>query len=175
MRRGMLIVVVAMLVVASACSSSKKTKTSATGGGTTTAANQTRTVQVDGKSDKFNGGFLAYFPNAVTVRPGDTVDFKENWSGEAHTVTLGTMVEPVLAAALANPNGPPPPGAQNLPDFFPQGPGEPNQNAAQPCFLATGGPPADPKTPCLNASQPDVTGKQSYYNSGWLAPDESFK
>src|SRR5205814_4693192 len=135
MRRGILIVVAAMLLVGGACGSSSSSK-----------AAETRTVQVDNKTDKFNGAFLAYYPNAVTVRPGDTVDFHSNWRGEPHTVTLGAMVEPILTAALKNPNGPPPPGADKLPGVFPEGPGDIQQNGAQPCYLATGAPPPDPAT-----------------------------
>lgn len=164
MRRGILIVVAATLLVGSAC-----------GGGGGTKAAETRTVQVDNKTDKYNGAFLAYFPNAVTVRQGDTVDFHSNWRGEAHTVTMGTTIEPILTAALKNPNGPPPPGADKLPDFFPQGPGDIHQNGAQPCYLATGAPPTDPNTPCPKTAQPAFNGKQSYFNSGWLSPDDTFK
>ena len=172
MRRGLLIAVVATLLVAGACGGGGGKKTAA---GTTTAGSQTRTVQVDNTTDKFNGAFLAYFPKAVTVRPGDTVEFKEHWSGEAHTVTMGSIVEPILQAALKNPNGPPPPGAEKLPTFFPEGQGDVHQNAVQPCFLATGEPPSDPATPCPKTSQPAFNGGQTYYNSGFLPEGDTFK
>ena len=57
--------VVALL--AAGCSSD-----SDSGGGTVT-------VNVDGKTDAYNGSFIAYFPNELTVRQGDTVDFKSIW------------------------------------------------------------------------------------------------
>ena len=80
------------MVVGTACGKShKKAKTAAP------SATQIRSVNVDNQSDKFNAGFLAYFPDDVTVRPGDTVEFKENFSGEPHSVTFGTLVESGLA------------------------------------------------------------------------------
>src|SRR4051794_10957529 len=167
MRRALLCVVVAVFSVGvAACGSSKSSSA------------QTRKVQVDGTSDKFNAAFLQYFPKRVTVHPGDTVDFHENWTGEPHTVTMGTLVESALKAAQgANPNGPPPPELQKLPTLLPEGPGDANQNAAQPCFLTTGEPPSDTKTACGKdqQSQPDFTGTQTYYNSGFLPEDDTFK
>jgi len=129
-------------------------------------------VQVDGTSDKFNGDFLAYFPNSVTARPGDTVSFHENWTGEPHTVTMGTLVEQDLQAAKANPNAQPP---VQLPSLI-TGPGDFDQNAAQPCYLASGPPPADPKTACPTTQQTQTAfdGTQSYYNSGFLPENETF-
>ncbi|MBV8559743.1 MAG: hypothetical protein JO050_03155 [Acidimicrobiia bacterium] len=134
-------------------------------------------MQVDGTTDKFNAAFLAYFPSRVTVHPGDTVDFHENWSGEPHTVTMGTLVEDGLKAAqAAGPNSPPPPAFAQLPTLLPQGPGDANQNAAQPCFLASGAPPADPNTPCTKdqQNQPEFNGTQTYFNSGWLPEGDTF-
>lgn len=42
------------------------------------------------------------------------------------------------------------------------------QNVGQPCYLDEGAPPEDPTKPCAKAdqSQPEFTGKQSFYNSG---------
>ena len=82
MRRAILCVVVAVFSLGvAAC------------GGSSGSSAQTRTVQVDNTTGKYNGSFLAYFPNDVTVHPGDTVDFHENWTGEPHTVTMGTLVD----------------------------------------------------------------------------------
>ena len=101
MRRAVLCVVVAVFSLGvAAC------------GGSSGSSAQTRTVQVDNTTGKYNGSFLAYFPNDVTVHPGDTVDFHENWTGEPHTVTMGTLVDAGLKAVqAAGPNaqnGPPP-------------------------------------------------------------------
>src|SRR2546427_2666609 len=59
------------------------------GGG---AKAETFPVQVDGKSSAFNFEATAYFPDQVTVHPGDTVDFTSVFRGEPHTVTFGTLV-----------------------------------------------------------------------------------
>src|SRR5947199_643756 len=163
MRRALLCVAVAVFSLGlAAC------------GGSKSSGAQSRAVQVDGTTDKFNAGFIRYFPQRVTVHPGDSVDFHENWSGEPHTVTMGTLVESGLKAVKdAGPNaqnGPPPPAFAQLPTLFPEGPGDAHQNAAQPCFLASGAPPSDEKTACSKdqQKQTDFTGTQTYYNSGFL-------
>jgi len=118
------VAVLALALVATACGKSKKssssTATTASGGG------QSVTVNVDGKSDSFKTAYTAFFPNEVTVHPGDTVDFKENWTGEPHTVTFGTLIDTGLAAAdKLGPNATDePPELKKVPDVFPQGPGD---------------------------------------------------
>jgi plastocyanin len=170
MRRAILCVVVAVFSLgAAACGSSGS------------SGAQTRAVQVDNTTDKFNGSFLQYFPKDVAVHPGDTVDFHENWTGEPHTVTMGTLVEDGLKAVeAAGPNaqnGPPPPAFAKLPTLLPEGPGDAHQNAAQPCFLPNGEPPSDENTACPKAQQTptDFTGTQAYYNSGFLPEGDTFK
>jgi plastocyanin len=171
MRRSILCVMVAVLGLGTvACGSSSS------------SGAQTRTVQVDNTTDKFNGAFLQYFPKAVTVHPGDTVDFHENWTGEPHTVTMGGLVDTALKAVDAIPpderqSAPPPPALQKLPTLLPQGPGDANQNGAQPCYLSTGEPPTDPATACPKAqqTQPDFNGTQTYYNSGFMPEGDTFK
>jgi plastocyanin len=141
---------------------------------------QTRTVLVDSKTPAFNGAFLSYFPASVQVRPGDTVVFKEMWTGEPHSVTAGTLVEKCLTAAKAagepTEGGAPPADCATLPTMLPEGPGDAHQNAAQPCFLDTGAPPTDKENkPCAKAAtQPAFNGKQTYYNSGFLPEGKSF-
>jgi plastocyanin len=154
----------------------------ACGGGSSSSGAQTRTVQVDNKTDKYNGAFLEYFPKDVAVHPGDTVDFHENWTGEPHTVTMGSLVDDALKAVDAVPpdqrqSAPPPPALQKLPTLLPEGPGDAHQNAAQPCFLPNGEPPSDPNTACPKAQQTatDFTGAQTYYNSGFLPEGDTFK
>jgi len=172
MRKVLLCVLAAAIAVGvAACGSNNKS-----------SGAQSRTVQVDGTSDKFNSAFLEYFPKRVTVHPGDTVDFHENWTGEPHTVTMGTLVEAALKDVKAIPkdqqqSAPPPPSLAKLPTLLPQGPGDANQNGAQPCFLTTGEPPSDPHTACSKdqQTQPDFTGAQTYYNSGFLPEGETFK
>ena len=57
----------------------------------------TVTVRVDYEHDEFATQFIRYFPNRISVHPGDTVRFLQDWTGEAHTVTFGTKVDEVLA------------------------------------------------------------------------------
>src|SRR3954471_13922974 len=172
MRRALLCVVVAVLGMGIAACGSNKSSASA----------QSRAVQVDGTTDKFNAAFLEYFPKRVTVHPGDTVDFHENWTGEPHTVTMGTLVDAGLKAVAAIPkdqqqSAPPPAEFAKLPTLLPEGPGDAHQNAAQPCFLTTGEPPADPNTACSKDQQKatDFTGAQTYYNSGFLPEGDTYK
>ena len=55
------------------------------------------TVRVDYEHDEFATQFIRYFPDTIQVHPGDTVNFVQDWTGEAHTVTLGTRVDEVLS------------------------------------------------------------------------------
>ncbi|MBV8304767.1 MAG: hypothetical protein JOZ04_11190 [Acidimicrobiia bacterium] len=158
MRRALLCVAVVVFSLGVAACSSSSSKA------------ETRTVQVDGSTDKFNGAFLAYFPNTVTVRPGDTVSFRENWTGEPHSVTLGTLADKDVGTFKTNPNA-----QQTLPSLLP-GPGDFGQNAAQPCYLPSGAPPSNAATACPKAqqSQPDFDGTQTFYNSGFLPEGDTF-
>src|SRR3954471_16011390 len=128
MRKVLLCVLAAAIAVgAAACGNNDK------------SAAQTRTVHVDWNTDKFNGAFLLYFPKQVTVRPGDTVDFSETWTGEPHTVTMGALVDTAIKDIDAIPpdqrqNAQPPASYAKLPSLLPPD-GDFNQNAAQPCFL----------------------------------------
>lgn len=178
MRRKALILIVGLAFIVGACGKDNKKSSSKSSKAATEAA-ATRTVNVDGQTDKFNGAFLAYFPNEVQARPGDTVDFKEIWTGEPHSVTMGTLVEAGLSAMKAvpkdaPPNTPPPPGFASLPVMLPEGPGDANQNAAQACFLDSEKPPSDVTKACPKVAQPAFNGRQSYYNSGFLPDGKTF-
>ncbi len=151
------------------------------GGG---AAPTSYDVQVDNKSTAFNFQATAYFPDALKVHPGDTIRFKAIDRGEPHTVTFGTMVDAAVASLAKRPapapNGPPPtetPELAKLPVLIGDPPALPvAQAAAQPCYMAAGAPPADVKVACTKdqQTQKDFDGTQSYFNSGWLAPDQVF-
>jgi len=122
---------------------------------------QTFSVSVDARSGTIPLAADEYFPSEVQVHPGDTVKFNEVWSGEPHTVSLGSLVD----------QGP---TATALPAFFPR-PGrgsDPTPAAAQPCFLDTGAPPAT--TACPRVEQPAFSGAQAFYSSGWLPPTATF-
>lgn len=143
---------------------------------------QTRTVRVDYASDEFASVLFAYFPLKVTVRPGDTVAFKQTWTGEPHTVTMGRMVDKAFKVfaplierfrkgeEVSDEEIESPPikaASEPLPEFF-AGEDELGQNAAQPCYLETGAPPKDPKQACAKRAQPEFNGRQTYYNSGFI-------
>ncbi len=138
-------------------------------------------VGVDARTDGFGASFFAFFPNEVTARPGDTVEFTSFFSGEPHTVALGTMVDQALAAYSAVPAGAeaPPEAKQllaKLPSFYPPNATavdvDPAPSAAQPCFLESGEPPAQEACSGQQREQPDFNGRQSFFSSGFL-PDEA--
>ncbi|MGI9119797.1 MAG: cupredoxin domain-containing protein [Acidimicrobiales bacterium] len=164
-RRGLACVLAAVALLAAACARSDP------------SASQSRRVLVDYNDDEFAGSFLTYFPQVLTVRPGDTVEFKQAWTGEAHSVTMGTLVDKAVAPVrdLIRRNAPipdePPPeileALAPLPEFLGED-GTVNQVAGQPCYLDQGLPPTDPETPCPKTPQPAFNGRQSYYNSGFI-------
>lgn len=169
--------VLVLLLVLTACGSGGDGGSASGGSGATT-----RTVLVDYNHDEIAGSFLENYPRNVTVRPGDTVVFKQAWTGEPHTVTFGTHfdeitnIHPDLRRWIKEGGKDP---FETLPkdvqqrgeEMFSKIPfafGEDNitQNAGQPCYLDTGLPPEDPNTPCETQKQPAFNGKQSYYSSG---------
>jgi plastocyanin len=140
---------------------------------------QTLAVQLDGSADAFHGAFIGYFPNTLSVHPGDTVSFKlPHFSGEPHTVTVGTLVDAAVAklralgsqaSVAAQENSP---EMLNFVDVFPHaitGPPDANQSAAQPCYLDTGVPPLSLKggaPACPKRDEPEFNGTQSFHSSG---------
>lgn len=182
MRKRLATALVVLAVLAAACGDDDDGGTVGGGDTTTTAAQDGGgpvTIEVDGKSDDVPMGTIAYFPDAVTVHPGETVKFHSVDTGEPHTVTLGTIVDEGLEAGKNLPPDTPedklPPAVkaleEKLPHLLPEGPGDANQFAANPCFVAAGGElPKD--TACPKGPQPAFDGKQLVYNSGYL-PDEA--
>lgn len=168
MKRGLLAVIVGLGALAVAC-----------GGGD---GSETREVLVDHLDDEVASSFIAYFPSDVTVRPGDEVVFKQEWTGEPHSVTMGTMVDDMMEVVgplmeeYGEEEEPPPEVMEKadaamapLPHMMDDDLGI-QQNGAQPCFLDEGAPPEDPQTPCPDEQQeqPAFDGRQSYYNSGFI-------
>lgn len=146
--------------------------------GPAVGARATYDVQIDGKASAFNFAALAYFPNEVKARPGDTIRFTSVDRGEPHTVTFGTMIDELFAAMAKIPKdappGPPPPEAQRIPQLLVgQSPNfDLNPAGGQPCFLASGDPPKNAPCPKDQQKQPEFTGTHSYFNSGYL-PDRA--
>lgn len=148
---------------------------------------QVREVLVDYDHDEFATSLIGYFPRSVTVRPGDTVRFKQHWTGEPHSVTMGRLVDDVLTKVApefdryeGTPMSDIPPevierveaAMVDLPPYMLADDSQAgvNQNVAQPCYLPDGGPPEDTATPCADDDQvqPAFTGRHSFYNSGFI-------
>ncbi len=143
------------------------------------AGSQTFTVNVDGRNKKVNESFIGFYPNIVDVHAGDTVVFHYVGVGEPHTVALGTLTNAAVAAfdklTPAQLNNPPKSAIAldaKVPGLFPQGPGDVIPAGGDPCFLASGAPPA--KTACPKTAQPSFDGSQSFYDSGWLKNNQRF-
>jgi plastocyanin len=151
----------------------------ACGGASGSGGGTGRQVLVDYNNPDFANIAIAYFPDTVSVHPGDIVHFKQAWNGEPHSVTMGTLVDTGLNTV--NPllpqlsSGPPSPEVQaqldaafkDLP-FMENDKHEIVQAAAQPCYLSTGAPPSDPKKACAKRAQPVFDGTQAYYSSGFI-------
>ncbi len=150
-------------------------------GGGDDSGPQERTIRVDFSHDEFGSYFLEYYPRKVTLRPGDTAVFKQTWTGEPHSVTMGSLVDNLVK--LVDPyieqmkEGKPlpeeePPEVEEatrpLPFMFGDDFEDVNQLAAQPCYIETGDLPADIKQPCEQQTQPDFKGTETYYNSGFI-------
>jgi plastocyanin len=145
---------------------------------------ESRQVLVDYVHDEVASSFLLYFPRNITLHPGDTAEFRQEWTGEPHSVTMGTMVDemmrvvgPLMEEYGTQEEEPPPEVLEQfeaamalLPWMWDEDPSQVNQNAAQPCYLEEGGPPEDSATPCAEEDQvqPAFDGTQSYYNSGFI-------
>jgi plastocyanin len=120
----------------------------------------TYSVGVDGSTDEFPGMFLRFFPDRLTVRPGDRVVFQRAENGEPHTVTLGTNAP----TTEASPGG----------NFFLGGfGGPPRTDNSMPCFLAEGRAPAEGCAPGQQEPVP-FDGTQSWFNSGGLLGEEEY-
>jgi plastocyanin len=159
-----------------------------------------RTVLVDYRHDEFTSAFLRYYPEKVQVHPGDVVTFRQTWTGEPHSVTMGKVVDDALVAgarfekyeseeeALAG--GETPETIKAFLATFDKMPGmteyhgyEIYQPGAQPCFVAevadvpewsnaeTEEINPDAKCPEGGKEQPAFDGTNALYNSGFIAPE----
>lgn len=189
--RRLAFVALVMVLFAGACGDDKEETTATTEPTATTASSAAKgpqefAVDIEGKTDAFNGELAAFFPNKLSARPGDTVKFDlAHFSGVPHTVTLGTLIDkgvatleklgPTASIAATENN----PEMLKVPDVFPHaspkgGPPDANQSAGQPCFLATGVPPlslSGSAPACPKVAQPDFDGTQAFYNSGILTEE----
>jgi plastocyanin len=168
--KGRIAAAVALALV-SACTAAPATGPQSGRGG----PGATYDVQVDATTSAFNMATIAYFPSAIAVHPGDTVRFTAVDRGEPHTVTFGTLVEDALAALAKVPKGappgPPPPAVLKVPPALAgQLPSsiDLRQSAMQPCFIASGEPPARDACSKEQQRQPEFTGTSTFYNSGFI-------
>lgn len=156
------------------------------GGGAADGEGELRRVLVDYKHDEFSASFLAYFPNLVKVHPGDRVDFKQAWTGEPHSVTMGRLVDelgqpfwelldPIFERGDADYSSIVGAEEPQADEFFEKLPFLTDdqlnviQAAAQPCFIEEGAPDvSDPDEPCEVQDQPEFNGRYDYYNSGFI-------
>lgn len=146
---------------------------------------QTFRVQIDADSDDFNAAFYAFLPDELAAAPGDSLNFElPHFTGEPHTVTFGTLVDAAVdrlndvGSSINYSDRENLPEMLKLTDVFPhrvgQGPPDTNQAAAAPCYLDTGEPPFPLEgsgPPCEPREQPELDGRQTFYNSGVLQAD----
>ena len=162
------------------------------------AGGEARTVLVDYRHDEFTSAFLRYYPEQVTVRPGDVVNFRQTWTGEPHSVTLGKVVDNLFEygelfekydspeAAIAG--GVPQETIDTVNATFAKLPGmladdyEVYEPGAEPCYVPTfedvpefgdGNEEIyeDVECPTAGEPQPAFDGTQGLYNSGFIPPE----
>jgi plastocyanin len=141
--------VAALVFVAAAC------------GQTAAQAGTTYTVGVDGSTDEFNASFHRFFPNRLTVHPGDAIRFQRPENGEPHTVSFGTAIPQTESCPGCN--------------FFESGFGsKPRLDASMRCFLAEGRPSFSDG--CSSEQQEPIPfdGTESWFNSGGLLGSEEY-
>ena len=89
MTRIGVVVAAALALVVGACGGGDE---SGGGGFEPAEGGDERTVLIDYRHDEFASAFLQYYPEKVTVRQGDVVKFRQSWTGEPHSVTMGQVV-----------------------------------------------------------------------------------
>jgi plastocyanin len=93
MRRSLVVVVTVLTVLGAACSDDDSGESSApsTTSSTALAGPQNYTVVVDGPSTLGAENYVygTYFPNKLSVRPGDSIIYDNRSSNDIHTVTFG--------------------------------------------------------------------------------------
>jgi plastocyanin len=190
MRRATFLVVLALLAgVLAACG----------GGGASSSGSETgagdRTVLVDYRHDQFASAFLSYYPEHLKIRQGDTVHFRQAWTGEPHSVTFGKVVDDVIQlfpkveqyedadAAIAA--GVPKETVDRVVDGLERTPSMSEgfdiaPAGAEPCFVDDVADlpkfrdidtfKVDVSVPCptKGRKQPAFSGKQALYNSGFI-------
>ena len=140
---------------------------------------------VDGKVDGFNGAFFSYFPDKLSVHPGDTIVYKSVFSGEPHSIAFGTVISDAVDAFLKltpeqqSGQAPPLPEIEAkfalIPSMLPNGPGDAAQTSVNPCFVASGETiPSDASKQCPVTTPAPFDGTETFYDSGFLPDNQTF-
>lgn len=176
MKRVLALAAVGALVLSACSDDTTTTPPAATPSTSAPPAAQAFTVKVDNKAPEIASFFLAMFPKQTSAHPGDTINFSIVYTGEPHTVALGTNPAKVADFHAKNPKAEPPKELEGIvPELLPEGPGDAFQAGAQPCLLAAGGTKvADQTKPCAEKPSGTFNGDEALYTSGWLGPDQTF-
>jgi plastocyanin len=186
-----LVAIVLAATVLVACGDDGGDTSSGGGGG----SGDERTVLVDYRHDQFASAFLAYYPEHLKVRQGDTVHFRQAWTGEPHSVTFGKVVDDVaenisLVEEYETPQeaidaGVPKAKVDLIVEALEKLPSmtqgfDVASAGAEPCFvddeadipkfrdIDTFEVDVDVPCPTKGRKQPAFTGKQALYNSGFI-------
>ena len=153
--RSLIMCLSIVALLGSACSDDKSSdNASAT---TTTAATvtgpQNYTVVVDGASTlgAENIAYGKFFPNTLSVRPGDSVLFENRGSNDVHTISFGVKPDRSDSPPLITSKG------------------SENPAVFKPCFTADPPKPGMTSCPPPTAGTPEFNGK-GFWNSGVLFP-----
>ena len=159
-----------------------------------------RTVLVDYRHDEFTSAFLRYYPEKVTVRQGDVVNFRQTWTGEPHSVTMGKVVDNIFeygelfekyeSEEEAKAGGVPQETIDLVNETFTKFPAMVGDGydtfapGVEPCYVATfeeipafslpgddGGHVPGVQCPTRGERQPRFTGREGLYNSGFIPPE----
>lgn len=159
------------------------------------SSGEERSVLVDFRHDEFAGAFLQYYPEQVKVRPGDTVQFRQAWTGEPHSVTFGKVVDGFIDIFPKLAEYPTPEAAReageteefvtNALDLYSKLPVMSDDfdiasAGAEPCYIddiddvprvrdpETDEVFVDAECPTKGRRQPAFTGREAVYNSGFI-------
>ncbi|MDP9321185.1 MAG: hypothetical protein M3P16_08840 [Chloroflexota bacterium] len=134
-------------------------------------------VQIDARASSFSLAASVFFPREIAVHAGDTVRFTAIDRGEVHTVTFGKLVDAALETFAKLPPGAQRPTLESL-GLPPVLLGEPlsslGRTATLPCFVDRGPTPGPDGCRPEQQVQPDLTGGQTLFNSGYLAGGDIF-
>ena len=144
-------------------------------------------IPVGDRVHRFSSVFISFSPSTLTLHPGDGVKFEVRYTGEPHTVAMGTLIDSAVGvidrlgpeATLDQIEGLP--EMRRVPTLLPNAPGpdpEVNRSAAERCFLDSERPPVSVSggaPACPRRDQPDFDGTQSFYSSGFIPEGEGFR